>query len=85
MSIEQNRWRGYQYALSLSVAFWRVENDLNSAAETVPGLREDRDFQTPLGGELEDVKPEVVRRLFGIQPLGIAGVEWIEYSAGSPS
>lgn len=41
----------------LPVAFGRVEDDVDSRAEVVPGFREDADFEAPFGGKLEQVEP----------------------------
>jgi len=56
----------------------RVEDDLHCAAEIVPGLPEDADFEPPLGSKLEEIEPLVVRRFGGIQPLDVARIDVIE-------
>lgn len=48
---------------------------MDGRAEVVPGLWEDADFEAPLSGELEQVKPQVVRRLGGVETFDVAGID----------
>jgi len=44
---------------------------VDCTAEVVPGPPEGADFETPLGGKLEEIEPLVVRQLNGIKPFDV--------------
>ena len=71
-----------QVAIGSAVAFGRVKDDVNRAAEVVPRLPEDTDFEAPLGGELEEIEPLVVRRLGGIEAFDIARIDVYRVDGG---
>jgi len=48
---------------------------MTCTAEIVLGLLKDADFEAPLGGKLEEVKPLVVRRLGGIEPFDVTPID----------
>ncbi len=48
---------------------------MDSRPEIAPRLRQHRDFESPLLGELEEVEPLVVRRLFALQALDVARID----------
>ena len=60
------------------MSLWRIKDDLHCAAEIVPGLPEDVDFEAPLSGKLEEIEPLVVRRLGGIEQFDIDGIDVTE-------
>jgi hypothetical protein len=47
---------------------------VDGRADIIPGLAEDRDFEAPLSGELEQVKPQVVRRFLGVETFDVPGI-----------
>lgn len=68
--------RGAEYGLDCShspIAFGRVEDDVDGAAEVVPGFGEKADLKPPLPRPARDVHPAVALLLVGIAVLdGVA-------------